>query len=519
MERIIVGWILMGLGGAVVAAAHRLPGPRGTSLAMSALLAGVAGLWLSVATHPPQEVALLVGRPFSVFQTAWVFRLTRESWAQGWGVLTAGLLVGLMWTAYPGQGRLWPRILALALVGAATGAALAADLFTLLMAWALLDVAFLALLLIRWGEAVVERAVLAGLVNGAALLGLWAAAVRLWWTGDSLFWSRMAGAAALPLLLLAGLIRLDIYPFHVGRPPELADEVDWAALLYVVPTAVGLMLWARLIPLLQGWGGTPGVALLLGLTSLLGGLWAWAEPDPRAGLVAAAWGTAAWWALAGLARPEMAPLAAALWPVCFALLFVGPSFVPPSPWGLPALGALLTLAGLPLTPGATLGTAVFHAWPAWAWPFLVLLQGLLVGALLRGWLRPPEQSPSPPAPWALLYGVGLGIGVLSLIGLGIALNAWGPMPLPFRLALLAGAGVGLLLYAQADRVHAVAWRWARVRPFLSLEWLYAGLAQAIHSPAEGLRRALAFISHPAVMWLWALVIAGLLLVFWQGSPR
>jgi len=109
--------------------------------------------------------------------------------------------------------------------------------------------------------------------------------------------------------------------------------------------------------------------------------------------------------------------------------------------------------------------------------------------------------------------------VLSLIGLGIALNAWGPMPIPFRLALLAGTGVGLLLYAQADRVHAVAWRWAQVRPFLSLEWLYAGLAQAIPSPAEGLRRALAFISHPAVMWLWALVIAGLLLVFWQGSPR
>lgn len=519
MERIILTWIALGLGILGVGIGRRLHGLRGASLAMGMAMTVAVGLWIAAGSQPPQEAVLRLERPFSVFQTAWVFHLTPSTWGQGLGILLAGFLVAWMWVAYPGQGRGWPRALAIGMVIAASGAALAADLFTLLMTWALLDAMFLALLLIRRGQAVVDRAVLAGLVNGAALLSLWAAAWQIWRSGDSLFWSRMEGLAALPFLTLAALIRLDIYPFHVGRPPELADEVDRAALLYILPTAVGLMLWTHLVPLIREWSGMPWVAVALGLTSLLGGLWAWAEPDPRAGLVEAAWGSAAWWALAGLMNPGAASLAAVLWPICFALIFAGRPFEPDSPWGFPALLAILTIAGLPLTPGMRIATAPFHAWPLWAWPFLILPYGLLLGALLRGWCREAGESLPAERTWRTLYLLGLTMGAVGLLSLGGLFKAWQDVLLPFRIPLLVGLGLGMVLQWQAERVHTTIQGWAQVRPFLSLDWMYGGLTRLIARPAGALQRVLEFLSHPTVMWLWALVIAGILLLFWQGGAR
>lgn len=517
MEWILLAWLVLGLGILGVGISGRLPGLRGTSLVMGLTLTGALGLWLAAGTRPAQEVALRIERPFSVFQTAWVFWVTPFAWAAGLGILLAGFLVAWMWVAYPGQGRAWPRALAIGMIWAATGAAMAADLFTLLMAWALLDALFLALLLVRRGQAVADRAALAGLVNGAALLSLWAAAWQIWRSGDSLFWSRMAGFPALPFLVLAALIRLDIYPFHVGRPPELADEVDRAALLYILPTAVGLILWAHLVRWLEGWVGTPWIAGVLGLTALLGGLWAWAEPDPRAGLVEAAWGSAAWWALAGLVDPGIMPAAAVLWPLCFALLFAGRPFDRGSLWGLPALGAVLTLAGLPLTPGAAIVGAFFGSWPIWTWPFLVLPQGILVGALLRGWLRAAEE-PLPSAwIWRGLYGVGLGLGMIAWIAIGWLLGAWREVPWPTRFPLLISLGLGIVLQWRAEQARAVAQGWARMRPFLSLDWMYTGLTRRIARPAHLLQQALEFLSHPSVMWLWVLVIAGIFLLIWQGG--
>ncbi|MCS7251998.1 MAG: hypothetical protein NZ572_06165 [Thermoflexus sp.] len=519
MEWIILAWLVLGVGILGVVVGRGLSGLRGSSLAMGIALAGALGLWLAAWRHPPQEVVLRLERPFSIFQTAWVFRLTPSAWGQGLGILIAGFLVAWMWVAYPGQGRGWPRALALGMVIVATGAALAADLFTLLIAWAMLDAMFLALLLIRRGQAVADRAVLAGLVNGAALLCLWAAAWQIWRSGDSLFWSRMAGTAALPFLLLAVLIRLDIYPFHVGRPPELADEVDRAALLYVLPTALGLMLWAHLAPLLHGWAGMPWVAMALGLTALLGGLWAWAEPNPRAGLVEAAWGSAAWWALAGLARPDVAPLAAILWPICFALIFAGRPFDPASLWGFPTLMAILTIAGLPLTPGMPVATAFFGAWPFWAWPFLIFPSALLLGALWRGWRRTAEEPLPSERIWRILYGLGLALGTAGLAGLGAVFGAWQDAPSAFRFPLLASPALGLALQWQTERIHAAARGWTWVRPFLSLDWMYGGLTRLISRPAAALQRVLEFFSHPAVMWLWIMVIAGILLLLWQEVLR
>lgn len=519
MEWVILAWLVLSVGILGVGAGRRLSDLRGTSLAMGMALVGALGLWLAAWRQPPQEVVLRLERPFSVFQTAWVFRLTSLAWGHGLGVLLAGFLVAWMWVAYPGQGRGWPRALALGMVITATAAALAADLFTLLMAWAMLDAMFLALLLIRRGQAVVDRAVLAGLINGMALLSLWAAAWQIWRSGDSLFWSRMAGTSALPFLLLAALIRLDIYPFHVGRPPELADEVDRAALLYVLPTSVGLMLWAHLVPMIYGWPGMSGLAMALGLTAMLGGLWAWAEPDPRAGLVEAAWGSAAWWALAGLAHPDVAPLAAILWPIGFALIFAGRPFDRTSLWGLPALVAILTITGLPVAPGMRIATAPFQAWPLWAWPFLMLPQALLLGALLRGWLREPEEPLPSGRIWRSLYGLGLALGTAGMVGLGAAFGAWQDVPPAFRLPLLMVLGLGLVLQWQAEKVHAATRGWARARPFLSLDWMYGGLTRLISRPAGALQQVLEFLSHPAVMWLWVLVVAGILLLFWQGATR
>ncbi len=518
MEWIVLAWMALAGGVIGVGVGRWFLGRRGASLAMGLACAVALGIWLAAGGRPAQEVALRIERPFSVFQTAWTFRLTPSAWGHGVGILTAGVLVAWMWIAYPGQGRSWPRALTIGMVLAATGAALAADLFTLLMTWAALDALFLAFLLVRRGQAAADRAVLAGLVNGAALLALWVAAWQIWRSGDSLFWSRMAGAA-MPFLVLAALIRMDIYPFHVGRPPELAEEVDRAALLYILPTTVGLILWAHLVPLMSGWPGRPVVAVALGLTALLGGLWAWAEPDPRAGLVEAAWGSAAWWALAGLVDPEVAALAAVLWPVSFALLFIGRPFEAGSAWGLPALGAVLTLAGLPLTPGAPVAVALFRAWPIWAWPFLILPCGLLVGAWLRGWRRAAEEPLPPGRIERALYGLGLMVGIAALIGLGGWFRAWSEVPVAFRLPLLAGVGLGAVLQWQAGRVHAIARDWARVRPFLSLDWMYAGLTRLIARPARSLQWALEFLSHPAVMWLWALVIAGIFLLLWQGGAR
>ncbi|MDW8065775.1 MAG: hypothetical protein RMK32_09125, partial [Anaerolineae bacterium] len=179
----------------------------------------------------------------------------------------------------------------------------------------------------------------------------------------------------------------------------------------------------------------------------------------------------------------------------------------------------LTIAGLPLTPGMPVATAFFGAWPFWAWPFLIFPSALLLGALWRGWRRTAEEPLPSERIWRILYGLGLALGTAGLAGLGAVFGAWQDAPSAFRFPLLASPALGLALQWQTERIHAAARGWTWVRPFLSLDWMYGGLTRLISRPAAALQRVLEFFSHPAVMWLWIMVIAGILLLLWQEVLR
>jgi len=480
---------------------------------VSLLCALAAGVVLVLLRVPPARASLRwAWQPLTVAGSALDWRL------DGWNWLAALLILLLTLTALllqedvtAGDGRP-ARTLGLGAAGVAF--VFAGNVVTLASCWVLLDAA----LALRLRPGVDDESAgrawgllsLAGLIPLGVLVLLGESGARMTLIGGQF------DQVELALLWLAALIRAGVYPLHFwlsgsGR----LDAGDRVALHLIGPTA-GLWLLARVHEAAgPGWLRRPewvalgalallGSALVAWIVEDRGTRWRWVAIN-RASLVVMAASTA------GVTGPSALLWSLITFSLGCALLAVGQATRRRWGWTLPAWLGVLTVWGLPGTPGflaraaLTLPAEIPVAIPLFG---LVLVAETLLAAAL--WECAAGAEPPAPLTWGTFLSLG---GALAL--LAAPLIAWGAAPrqlmalaglpetggsFPTLLQVLAGARrsvwIGLTLSGAAGigigllrrRIFAGMRGWQQgVAAIVSLEWLYQGVSLVLALAASGLR--------------------------------
>ena len=419
-----------------------------------------------------------------------------------------------------------PWALLLLVLAAGHLALLPANLLSLTLGWALLDLVVVGCWYVIASEKeeqanLREAALLQFGVGAASTLLLWCASLPL--QHDFAFQQiatlqLQPGWMGMPLML-AALLRLAPFPFHLGRLRLIAPSSRHTVLVLAlqwVPLAAGGWLLTQIpnwTPLSSLWQQILSALLLTGLVA--SGLLAWL---PSEGRRAARWlvigqagltGLAALWAGSSAALAEgMALLLAG----GLLTLFARRSATDLENRMAAGLG-IAALAGLPLTWSAGGRLALYQTWLDSGWGlYLFLAAGaclLLLGAALSLLLRPAVGET--PITQRVLAGVGLGLPALGLLLHGFSLPTAGILA---WIALLIPAIGGVLLALGADSLRPLQQDLEAVlQPVLALDWsrrltgrvghLAGRGSHAIHQVLEG---------EGALLWLLIIVALGWLLV-------
>jgi len=497
-----------------------------------------AGVMLMLGFRLPTAVALSRWQTDSLFGGA--LRLTADgaSW-----LLALALLLALFSTCLIGLSSRTKRAGrhrggSLLVVACALVAVFADNLMTLAIAWAALDlVTFFSLALAR-GEKWVAAEFTIGLfavalVLAAALVGVQAGVPPGLGGGEP-------PAQGGLFLVLATMLRLGLYPVHVGARRILGSrwgQIESITRLASIAVAVDLLavlaLQTQVIPL-RGW---------LTLAALAGGLvggWKWySASTPReqlthmllaqTGVIVLTFLWGGQWAEAGVIAQGLSVLLAGT----VLSLFRGDVATGRSGAFSPAVAALV-LGGLPVTEGFVGTLAVYSGllqagiW-ALALPIVVVVQALLIAGALRlaffPGQGPPQQAPFAKTGYLLGLAMPAATGVLAGLSpdrlaalLGAAeFPGWAAMLAPegftaLGSALLAGGiGIGLWQFWEQLQVKRAAIPHLALVSALELRWLHAslrtmyrGLARAMHAAAlvlEGQGGVLWALVLVTVVWL------------------
>lgn len=422
-------------------------------------------------------------------------------------------------------------ISALGMLAAGLMALWGENLLTVLIAWVGFDLA--------WGLGMlaagisVRRVMLGAGLNGLSTLALWVGALLFEPMMGGFSWRLvLPTGVSYQLLVLAGLLRLGLYPLHLTLPLEGGRGLPGAVPLLLEP----LLGWGLLARLATAGGGLqtwPWVEWWAALALLAGGVLAWTQRGAAGGWPWAAMAAAGavLWASIGAGEAALLPLAGggAAWLLGVCLLGLDRGLARSAPWrSAPALVGGLALIGAPLTMGlfstvyvTRLIVADFS--PARLLAF-VLGQGLLIAAVLQRLLRPAadEESPGPLFEAAYWAGIALPL-LLALVGgffPRLLAPAW---PTFSMLRLLALPGIaGWLLWILGVAVGgALSWSMLRLRrrwetalglahDLLRLEWLH-GLALDSVAQMTTFLGAVADVLEGSGAILWALAIFFLIL--------
>ncbi len=398
--------------------------------------------------------ALLADRPVWPLALAWVgavagSALVQMSRPQLLRLSVGGAVLGMLTF---GLGALWGE-----------------NVLTVLLAWAGFD--------LTWGIGMAvaglppERAVWGTGAGMAATVLLWIGALTLEQFGCGLSWPGMmpAGWGGM-VLLLAALLRLGVYPFHLVLPAEMRRGRPLAVALLLEP----LLAWGLLARMSAQAGleipSSPWLEVVAAATFLVGSFLAWATADADRrtlwiGMAAA--GGVLW---AGLRSPN--PAAAwiaggAAWALGLTLLYLGRGWarrfsvetVAPGIGGLAVLAALLVSGGG--TFSAPIGVVVF-------W----IGQALLTAAVAKDFLRPltvgERLGPLPTVACA----AGLVVPVIALV------LSWGAAP------KVAPTGLGWAVWG-TGLLAGGALSWAEKRWALPGRRVVATLSESLRGEWAG----------------------------------
>lgn len=466
------------------------------------------------------------------------------------------LSIGALMLTRVGRGDLRPGQVAglLVLLSAGLAAIWSANPLTTIVCWALYDFsgAGAQIMVGEKAEIVVRRLIL-GTASG---LMLWLGVSRAGGGMGSVPWGLMpADDARTMLWLLAGLVRIEAYPFHVSVSREMAASSPLAGALLLSPV-LGWVLWARLISTTSGRVPVPTLVLLVGaLTALAGALLAWTAASPQKGhpwismsvtgrlLMAASLLSSRGGGTGAASSGAIVIFGVVGWMCGTALLFVGGGLNLQRVLhgkdlyrALPWLAGALSLVGVPGTIGflpiQSLITGGGEAVP-WTWGLVILLsQVFLVAALIR-WST-GSYAVEPGTGNVLgntVARAGLVVLVLVLVAFGLIPNRLLPgfastltpalNPLLVSTALigcglwLGGTlvGTGLAWVETSFRYEASVWKKA-AHDVLLMDWAYDLVAGTVDQ-GLGLVRAVDDIVGGRGALLWATLIL-LILVLMGG---
>lgn len=442
----------------------------------------------------------------------------------------------------------------LLLLALTLGALWSANPLTMIVVWALYDLAYLLSQLL--GQSVVGGG---GGVCARSLAVGTAATVLLWIgvlvAGDGtgvVQWSLIPeGGAKMPVWMVAGLLRIGVYPLHFATPSRVERASSLTGVLLLSPV-IGWGLLARLA-LINGGAFPAGSWLnIVAAATLVGGaVLAWTARSSRD---AGPWiGTA----VAGsvlLASNLMSPAVqgqgpvsgtgmslsgltwgATTWMLVMTLLLLAGGLSPPPSWRrrelpyiVPALIAGLWTISLPLTLGITghLRALTPRSWGLTAGLFIGQL--FLVAAVVR-WLFPAGGSGTGNVSrlkW-VSTGAALVVPGLALIVVGLApslilpdLSGISPLLMvreagPIGWSLWAGAvGLGAVLGWYHRHIHPAISSWIEgLHNLLLLDWVYSLSAGAVDHGFAVIRTIDDILTgRGALLWSFVLFLSLILLL-------
>jgi len=492
---------------------------------------------------PLSAQASLVWLPVSLAPEPLRFVLDDGGRALAFALLA--LLAALQWSGLDRPaGRRTARTAAYLMTLAAIASFAAANPGALLLSWAWVDLlGFVLILMLRQSlpESAGQGAAPADILPVAALalnslgtllvLVAFLPALSIQGAAPSNF--SLASAPVLSqLALLAGIaLRLGVFPPQLTLPRFGFSEGGYDVLVRLVPAAAGLRLlgqvWSPKAAVALGAGWMGWIVALVCLSAFLGGVRWMVRQSARSAHTTLLAGLLA---LAGLAvlhgaPPEPVTRAAGLVLVLGGGLML--QYRGQSRWqkwsAVWPLACAAIIAGLPFSPGASLGGALYEALIASrAWGVLLaagLLHIMLVGNLVRLAFESGQELPAGEKLVWLAYYAALTLCLAALVAwpvLAFLGGPWRPGPIG-GVAFAAIAAGGLALAGAARRLRQPGEQaLATLENLTRFDWLPRGLSSIASGAAGAVRRIDSLVSGESAM-TWSLAIAVLIWVLLRGS--
>lgn len=498
--------LILILGAAITKIAARFMPPRERDALALLMVVGAFAFTLFLAYQPASHVVISPWHPLTSFEGQLAY--TTEGPAAPFALLTslACLAIAVSLFRWPGgpddrcETPLYPAVLAVSAAGLSF--IYSANLITLCLSWAFLDLSLLFLVAGQGRNQTASGALGRALsISSLAGLGLMVAAL--------LFEGHGSGSAPVPsLLLVAALVRASFYPAHFWMLTNAEVEPPANTSLPAISIVTGLSLLARVQEFSpQGLPYQSQLVTISSLALLVTALSAWAEQNRRKTI---SWIAINQVALAVLSVAVAGPQAkfSFLWSafslaLCLGLL----NLWPPERVGryslwlrAPTVPAIASLMGLPFTMGFVGRTVLYRSLLAQGQPYLwglsVVANAVLFAALFRigSDLLSVPSNKTALSEWATWgpYLAGAMILAIPLVLLGIhpplASFLAADIDLPAAVELIGRADIalwavlllplvgGYLLHrGQKAILERFATFWGGVGALLRLDWLHRWL--------------------------------------------
>ncbi len=436
----------------------------------------------------------------------------------------------------------------LLLLALTLGALWSANPLTMIVLWAFYDLAYLlAQIVVDGGSGVCGRSMA---VSTVATVLLWTGVLV---AGDGtgvVQWSLIPGGGAkMTVWMVAGLLRIGVYPFHFATPSRVERTSPLAGVLLLSPV-IGWGLLARLALINDGALPVANWLTIVATATVVGGaILAWTARSARD---TGPWlGTAVTGAvlLASNLMSQTGPgpgagagrslsgltWGATTWILVMTLFLLAGGLVPPPSWRrweipyvVPALIAALWTISLPLTLGIS-GYLRALAPRSWGFTAGLFVGQLFLAAAVGRWLFPAGGSADGDMSrlrW-VSAGAALLVPGLALIGVGLApdlLSPYAPGISPLVMVREAGP-IGWLLWAGAVGLGtALGWYDRHIRSTLSswvdglhdlllLDWGYRLSAGAVDQGFAVVRTIDDILAgRGALLWSFVLFLSLILLL-------